>query len=100
MSYKTTGNPNGRPLSERNKLIMVDVVAGMKPKEISEKYEIKYLYAQKFVSEYKRKQGLKTEKAYESANIGLYADRDHAVIEFLSKATKRQGNKNVQTHME
>jgi transposase len=88
MSYKKTGNKNGRPLSERNQLIIADSKAGMTSEQLAKKYGITQGYAQKLASEYKRKTKVKADEEQKSGTTRLYAERDHEIMKFMQTQGK------------
>lgn len=78
--------PNGRPpKTERNNQIIADYKDGMSQHDLEKKYNLGYGYIQKIASQYKRNNQLKVEEKNQSQVTALYAERDQAIMKFLSR---------------
>ena len=65
----------------RNILIIADLEAKMTSKELSVKWGLSQNYVQKLASQYLKKAGLKAKETKNLQAVGLYAERDTAILQ-------------------
>lgn len=68
----------------RNILIIADMDAKMTSKELSLKWGLSQNYIQKLASQYLAKARLKTKEKKNLQSVGLYAERDTAILQAFS----------------